>query len=83
MSYVQIGLEEKILAMYPEIKEHDIGFSMSFILEENAWLIKLKKDHHELGTFLGKEDADECMEGIFCVHLGVKFGDFLENFAKA
>ncbi len=82
MSYTQAVLEAKIMAMYPEIKEHGIGFSMDFDDEEGAWIINFKKAAHELTTHLKKEDADECINGVFCVHLGVQMGEFVDNFER-
>ena len=44
--------------------------------------IKLEKDSHKLVTHLEKKDADECMDGIKCISLGVQIGEFIDNFAK-
>lgn len=68
--------------MYPEITNHGINVGMSYDDEKAAWVIKFKKDHHELETFLEKKDADECMEGKKCVYLGVQLGDFIDNFER-
>jgi hypothetical protein len=82
MGYSQSDLESKIIEMYPVIKEHNIAVSMSFSEEESAWIIKLKKDIHELTTHLKKKDADECLEGKKCVYLGVQVGEFVDNFER-
>lgn len=82
MGYTQVALEEKITEMYPEISEHGIAVSMSFSAEKDAWIVKLRKDSHELTTHLEKKDADECMDGIKCVYLGVQIGQFLKNFEE-
>jgi len=82
MAYTQVLLEAKILEMYPEITNHGINVGMSYDDEKAAWVIKFKKDHHELETFLEKKDADECMEGKKCVYLGVQLGDFIDNFER-
>ena len=29
-----------------------------------------------------EEDADECINGVFCVHLGVQMGEFVDNFER-
>jgi hypothetical protein len=80
MSYSKVALEDKILDMYPEIVEHGISASLDFSEGKNAYIVKLKKGKHELTTHLDKEDADECMEGVKCVHLGVQIGQFVQNF---
>lgn len=81
MGYTHVALEDKILEMYPEIREKEIALSLNFSDEKNAFVVKLKKDGHELDTYLDKSDADECMNGVKCVHLGVKVAEFIKNFS--
>lgn len=83
MSYTMEALKDKITQMYPEIPKHGIEISLDFDQELNAYIVKFKKDHHELTTHLEKKDADECMEGIKCVYLGVQVGQFVKNFESA
>ena len=80
MPYTKVALEDKILGMYPEILKHGINVSLDFSDEESSWIIKFKKDTHELTTHLKKQDADECMDGVKCVYLGVQVGEFIKNF---
>lgn len=82
MAYSQVALEDKILEMYPEIHNHGISVGLKFDEERNVWVVKFRKDHHELETFLEKHDADECMDGKKCVYLGVQLGDFIDNFER-
>ena len=82
MGYTQVALEDKILEMYPEVRQHGISLGLRFDEDKNAWVIKFKKDHHELETLLEKQDADECMDGKKCVHLGVQLGDLIDNFER-
>jgi hypothetical protein len=80
MGYTKVALEDKILEMYPEVRQHGINISLDFNEEKNAWIIKFKKAHHELTTHLEKQDADDCIEGKKCVYLGVQIGEFIKNF---
>jgi len=80
MGFTQVGLEEKILEMYPEIRKRGISIGMSFDKVKNAWIIKFKKDGKELTTHLEKKDADDCMNNIKCVYLGVQVEQFIKNF---
>ncbi|MBW1918267.1 MAG: hypothetical protein JRI57_09665 [Deltaproteobacteria bacterium] len=82
MAYTNATLQSKIAEMYPEILQHNIDLSLEFNEEKNAFIIKLKKDQHELTTHLEKKDADACMEGNKCVYLGVQIGQFVKNFEK-
>ena len=83
MSYTTVVLENKILEMSPEITKHGISVSLNFSEEKNAYIVKLKKGRHELTTHLDKKDADECIDGIKCVHLGVQLGEFIKNFEES
>jgi hypothetical protein len=80
MGYTNVALKEKIAVMYPEIIQHNISVGLDFSQDKNAYVIKFKKNSHELLTYLDKSDADECMDDIKCVHLGVKIGEFVRNF---
>jgi hypothetical protein len=82
MGYTQVALEDKILEMYPEITKHGISMGLSFDKSKNAWIVKFKKSAHELTTHLDKRDADDCMDNIKCVYLGVQIGQFIKNFEE-
>ena len=80
MGYTKVGLEDKILEMYPEIRELNISLSLNYSEEKNSFIVKIKKDGHELDTLFEKSVADECMNGVKCVRLGIKIGEFIKNF---
>jgi hypothetical protein len=82
MAYSLEELKEKIREMYPEIGKHDISFDLCFSEEKNAYILDFKKDSHELTTHLEKKDADDCMNDIKCVYLGVQVGQFLRYFEE-
>ncbi len=79
MGYTNVALKDKIVEMYPDIEKHGISVSLDFDTGKNAYIVKFKKDKHELTTHLEKKDADECMDGIKCVYLGVQIGQFIKN----
>lgn len=80
MGYSNVALKDKIADMYPEIQQHSISVGLDFSEDKNAYVITFKKNGHELQTYLDKNDADECMNDVKCVHLGVKIGEFVRNF---
>lgn len=80
MGYTQVALEEKILEMYPEIRQHNISMGMVFDSAKNAYIIKFNRDGQELTTHLEKKDADDCMNNIKCIYLGVQVEQFINNF---
>jgi hypothetical protein len=80
MGYTNVALKDKITDMYPEVTKYGISVSLDFDKIKNAYIVKFKKDRHELTTHLEKKDADDCMDGIKCVYLGVQIGQFIKNF---
>ncbi len=80
MGYSNVALKDKIMNMYPEIQEHKISVGLDYSDEKEVFVVKFKKDVHEIQSYLDKTDADECMDGVKCVHLGVKIGEFIKNF---
>jgi hypothetical protein len=80
LGYTKVALENKILEMYPEITRNGISISLDFDEGKNAYIVRLKKDKQELTTHLEKKDADDCMNNIKCVYLGVQVGQFIKNF---
>ncbi|MFZ5906344.1 MAG: hypothetical protein ACOYVJ_02900 [Nitrospirota bacterium] len=80
MGYTQVALKDKILEMYPEITKHGIAVGLEFDETKNAYIVKFKKDTRELTTHLEKKDADDCMNNVKCVYLGMQIGQFLKNF---
>lgn len=82
MGYTNVALKDKIMDMYPEIEKHKIVVSLDFSQEKNAYIVKFKRGAGELTTHLDKKDADECMNGTKCVHLGMQVGEFISNFEE-
>jgi hypothetical protein len=80
MGYTNVALEDKIIEMYPDISKNGISVGLDFNKSKNAYIVTFKKGEHELTTHLEKKDADECMDGIKCVYLGVQIGQFIKNF---
>ena len=80
MGYTNVGLKDKIMEMYPEIEKQGISAGLEFNEQKNAYIVKFKKGRHDPTTHLDKKDADDCMEGIKCVYLGVQIGQFINNF---
>ena len=82
MVYANIELKDKILEMYPEITEHNVTVGMDFDEKKNAYMLTFKRGKEVLTTHLEKNDADECMNGIKCVYLGVQVAQFIKNFEE-
>ncbi len=80
--YTYDALKEKIMEMYPEVGEHHFSVTVDFSEEKNAYVVTFKRGQEELSTHLEKKDADECMNGIKCVYLGVQVAQFIKNFEE-
>ncbi len=80
MGYTNVALKDKIFEMYPAITEHNISAGLDFSEEKNSYVVKFKRGSHELTTHLEKKDADDCMDGVKCIYLGVQIGQFIKNF---
>lgn len=73
-------LGAKLREIYPEIDGHGLDLGLDFSHEKDAWVVSLRKGEHTLSTHLERKDADECLEGVECVYLGVQIAQFLKNF---
>lgn len=83
MAYTDEALKDKIREIYPSISKHGISLGLEFSKEKNAYIVSFTKGRHELTTHLEKKDADDCMDNIKCVYLGVQIGQFIRNFEEA
>jgi len=80
MKYTNVALKEKILEMYPEISRQKVTVGVIWSEEKDAYVLKFRRGNEELVTYLDKTDADDCMNNIRCVHLGIKVDQFIRNF---
>jgi hypothetical protein len=82
MKYTNVALKDKIMEMYPEIRKHNLSVGLDFDEKKNAYIITFTRGTEVLTTHLEKKDADDCMNGIKCVYLGVQVGQFIKNFEE-
>jgi hypothetical protein len=80
MTYTLEALKDKIAEMYPEIGTNNLSIGVEFSEKKNAYIVTFRRGNSELATHLEKHDADECMNGIKCVYLGVQVAQFIKNF---
>jgi uncharacterized protein (DUF111 family) len=76
------GLRDKIGEMYPEIKEHQLSMTVDFDVSKSAFMVTFKREGEELKTLIEKKDAEDCMNNIKCVYLGVQVAQFIKNFEE-
>lgn len=82
MTYTHDMIKEKIREMYPEIGEHGLALDLDFNEQKQAYILSFTRGTEALTTHLEKKDADECMNGIKCVYLGVQVAQFIKNFEE-
>jgi hypothetical protein len=77
--YDKAELCEKIRSIYPDIGECGIDIDVEFDQDQKSWVVYLKKDKHELKTFLEDSDAERCLLGEKCVGLGIEIAQLRAN----
>ncbi len=80
--YNKNELCEKIKGIYPDIGECGIDVDVEYDEGKKAWIVDLKKDNHELKTYLEPAEADQCMEGKQCVALGLQVAQLKTNIER-
>jgi hypothetical protein len=82
MTYTIVALKDKIMEMYPEIRQHSFAVGLTFDEAKDAYIVTFSREGRELSTHLDRKDADDCMNGLKCVYLGVQVAQFIRNFEE-
>ena len=73
---------KKIREIYPDIGACGINVEVDYDETQNRWVVDLKKDNHELKTYLEPGDAESCLLGKKCVGLGIEIAQLRGNIEK-
>jgi hypothetical protein len=73
---------EKIITIYPDIGQCGIEVQVEYDEKQKLWVVELKKNGHELKTYLEDGDAEKCLEGIQCVSLGIEIAQLRGNIER-
>jgi hypothetical protein len=73
---------EKIMSIYPDIGHCGIDVQVEYDIKQKRWMVDLKKNGHELKTYLEDGDAEKCLEGIQCVSLGIEIAQLRSNIER-
>jgi hypothetical protein len=73
-------LKQKIMEIYPELDKYGVETTVKFEDETGSWIVTVKKGDNQLATHIEQEDAEKCLKGIECVHLGAQIGRFVEYY---
>ena len=80
MGYTLVALEDKLLDMYPDIRNYGVSPRLSFDESKNVWTVKLVKGGKEATVLLSKSDADACMDKTYCETFGSDLKKVLAQF---
>ena len=73
---------KKIRTIYPDIGECGIDVDVQYDDAQKRWVVNLKKNGHQLKTFLEAGDAEKCMDGKQCVSLGIEIAQLRGNIER-
>ena len=79
MEINQKDLCDKIQTTYPDIGYCGIDIETSWDEDTGSWIVYLERDGKKLTTHLETDDAENCMEGKECVHLGLQVAQLSKN----
>lgn len=77
--YSSDAIRNKITSMYPVIGECGAELTVRYDEQNKAWLLHLEKDNHELNHYLELSDAENCLDGVQCVSLGLDIAQMFNN----
>ena len=80
--YQEKELCDRIRALYPDLGACGIDVLVNYDGSKNVYVVDLKKDQHELKTYLDPADADTCMGGKQCVNLTLQISQLVDNIKK-
>ena len=72
-------LSAKIREFHPEIEQNGIDLILTFDEPADRYVIKLSKSGEEVGVYLERKDADDCLAGKKCVNLAVQVTQLLSK----
>ncbi len=73
-------LQQKILALFPEIEQYGLNMDLEFDPQQDAWLLTVSKGQDTLSTHLEEQDVEACLTGKECYHVAVQLGRFIRNY---
>jgi hypothetical protein len=76
------ALKKKILEFYPELGRYAVETTVAFNDEKNAWVVTVSKGDDQLSTYVDPEEAEACLGGTECVHLGNEIGQFVRVYCE-
>jgi hypothetical protein len=82
MSVDPKALLAKISGFYPELEKYGVTMKTEFDEAKKAWVVSMIKGENVQKTHIEQEDAEKCLQGVECVHLGVHVADFIRVYCQ-
>jgi hypothetical protein len=82
MGYSLNELDQRLREHHSDIDKLGIELHVREDRERTGYVVALAKDGKQAEIFISQKDADECMQGIECYHLGIELGNFLREFKE-
>lgn len=73
---------EKIRQLYPDIGRCGIDIEVMYASDQERWIVDLKRDRHELKTYLEPGDAELCLSGRQCIGLSIEVAQLVGNIER-
>ncbi len=72
MKYSADDLKAKIREFHPEITQKGMNLNVTWDASGKRFALALSQAGQEVGAYLDKKDADECLAGKKCLNLAVQ-----------
>ena len=82
MAYSLEELKAKLLERHSDLAKHGVTLTVSYDRDRDSYGVELAKGERRAQTFISRKDADECMQGIECYHLGIEVFNFMQEFKE-
>jgi hypothetical protein len=82
MSVGHTELLDKIKGFYPQLEQYGITLDVAFDETKKAWTVSFVKGEHVQKTHIEEDDAQKCLQGLECIHLGIHLADFIRVYCE-
>jgi hypothetical protein len=72
MNYSTDNLKDKIRQFHPEVDQKGMKLQVTWDEAAKRFALALSQAGQEVGAYLDKQDADDCMAGKKCLNLAVQ-----------
>lgn len=76
------ALKDKIREIHPDIDKYGLQLAVTFDRDKDAWYVNVSKGDNTMATYVENSDAEKCLDGVECVHLGMQIGRFIKNYCQ-